>query len=76
MGSDSVIWPEDAAPDGVKTWISDFFAAADTEGEDSAKEFAKFFHDDAIMSGMTDPIQGKQGSKSRSFGRVAFVRCH
>lgn len=73
MDSDSVIWPDDTAPEGVQTWVSEFFATADTEGEDSARRFAEFFQDDAIMIGMTDPIHGKQGLTSHSTRSTASL---
>ena len=61
MTSNDVIWPEAMLPPAVKAWVVNFFAAADSKEDGSARRFADFFHDEGTMIGMTGPIQGKQG---------------
>ena len=62
MKSDAVIWPDDAAPPAIESWVTGLFSTADSKGDEAAKTFSEFFQDDATMMGLTDPIHGRQGS--------------
>lgn len=56
-----MLWPDEHTPSAVKDWVIGFFLAADTNTGESAKDFAEFFHEDGIMTGMGGPLHGKKG---------------
>ncbi len=63
MAYDPITWA-DGVPEDIKTWVVEFFSTADTPGDDSAKRFSEFFHQDARMEAMSGTLSGRKGGPS------------
>jgi hypothetical protein len=61
MTSDSIKWPDCDITPVLKKWVTEYFATADSRGDEAAERFADFFDEDALMVGLGEPIHGKQG---------------
>jgi hypothetical protein len=60
MSYDNLVWAENI-PNNLKSWVTDFFSAADEKGEESACKFSECFAEDGNMEGMTGLLPGRKG---------------
>ncbi len=60
MAESTIIWA-DAIPDHIKSWVIEFFSAADGKGEEATQKFADSFSENGTMKGLTGSIHGRKG---------------
>ena len=72
MTSDSIKWPDCDVTPALKKWVTEYFATADSRGDEAAERFADFFDEDALMVGLGGPIHGKQGWLEAPFIRLFY----
>lgn len=56
------MWTEGDVPSPIKSWITGFDTAADSNRDDAPEHFTECFKEDATMLAMGGLLPGKQGS--------------
>ncbi|KAH0843311.1 hypothetical protein FOPE_08352 [Fonsecaea pedrosoi] len=57
----SAKWPDvGEVPQWLKNWLDDFYALADTQGDEASRKFAAHFAEDGVQYGLGGPLRGRE----------------